>query len=202
MTHRECSLPFHVGETPGWERQESYQLSARVWGTIEGIKVKMLLDIGAEENITGKELASQLQDAGVAFYPVGRRQIGGFSRDLELVPVTATTEVLLRVGPVALRDTMVVIDNSSEEAIIRFGFQFLAKLIVDSIAKCVRCANFPEVTLPLSDRTEGKQLLKAPSTVVTPARSEMLIDVQPTASWVTPVRIRPFHAAGRWHADS
>lgn len=120
----------------------------------------------------------------------------GFSRDSGEVPVIATAELLVRVGPVALRDTVVVIDSAAEEAIIRFGFQYLAKLLIDPISKRVRFANFPEVTLPLLERARSNQLLTAAATVVVPARSEMIIAVDPPGPIPPPIYIRPFHAAG------
>lgn len=181
--------------------QKSYQVSARVWGAIEGIRVKMLMDTGAEENLIGKRLASRLESAGVHFDRVQQRRMQGFSSKLGELPIIASADVLLRVGPAAVRDTVLVVEELTEDVIVRFGFQYLARLTVDAIARCIRFADFPDVTLPLLDRSPDTRLLRATATVTIPARCEKFVDVRDVRSAnevCTPVSVVPFYGPGAY----
>lgn len=114
-----------------------------------------------------------------------------FSAKLGELPIMPAN-VLFRVVPAAVRDTVLVVELTGD-AVVRFGFQYLDMLSVNAVAKCVRFAAFPEVTLALLGRAAVPYLMRAAAAVTTPSGCEKFVDIRSTVETGGPVRVAPLY---------
>lgn len=98
-------------KSPMTAMQKSYLVSETAWGAVEETRVRMLMDTAAEERLTGKELAERLESAAAPFRRFGRRRMQGSGSWPGELPILASANVLLPVGPAAVRDTVHVAES-------------------------------------------------------------------------------------------